>query len=138
MSRIRVGLAIALVSALGVFATGCGDDEEPAGGGTTPAATTAATETTADTSTAGADTSTAAAGGEGDVAAGKTFFEGACQGCHNEGGTVQGVGPVLAGKGLTADAIKNQIENPTGNVMPKGLASGADLDNVVAFVASIQ
>ncbi len=124
--RIRTGIAIVVVSALGVFAAGCGgDDETAAPAGSTPAATTAPVETTT------------APAAQGDVAAGKTFFETTCQGCHTEGGTVAGAGPVLAQKGLTAEAIKSQIENPSDK-MPKGLASGADLDNVVAFVASIQ
>ena len=115
-----------MVSALGVFAAGCGgDDETAAPVGSTPAATTAPVETTT------------APAAQGDVAAGKTFFEATCQGCHTDGGTVAGAGPVLAQKGLTAEAIKSQIENPSDK-MPKGLASGADLDNVVAFVASIQ
>ena len=131
--RIRTGIVIALVSALGVFAAGCGgDDETAAPAGSTPAATTAPVETT----TAPVETTTAPAA-QGDVAAGKTFFEATCQGCHTEGGTVAGAGPVLAQKGLTAEGIKSQIENPRDK-MPKGLASGADLDNVVAFVASIQ
>lgn len=122
-----MGIAIVLVSALGVFATGCGGDDDadtPPAAGSTPAATTAPTET-----------STTAA--EGDVAAGKTVFETKCQGCHTEGGTVAGNGPVLAGKGLTADAIATQIKTPRGS-MPANLVEGADLDNVVAWVASIQ
>lgn len=84
----------------------------------------------------------AAGGGEsgGDavaIAAGKTFYETTCQGCHPAGGTQAGAGPVLAGKGLTADAITTQITTPAGT-MPAGLASGADLENVTAFLQSLQ
>ena len=81
-----------------------------------------------------------AATGGGDaaaIAAGKTFFEGTCQGCHAKDGTVAGVGPVLTGGGRTADRIRSQVVNG-GGAMPAGLASGADLDSVVAFVLSIQ
>lgn len=99
-------------------------------GGSTPAA--------GGTKTTPAGTDTAAAGGaEGDVAAGKTFFEGTCQGCHMADGSQAGAGPKLAGAGLTADAIQKQIETPAGT-MPPGLATGDDLKNVVAFVLSIQ
>lgn len=84
-------------------------------------------------------TETAAAPEEaaGDAAAGKTFFEGTCQGCHPAGGTADGVGPKLEGIGWDADQISNQVENG-GGAMPPGLASGADLENVVAYVLSLQ
>lgn len=124
MSKLRVGIVIAVVSALGVFGAGCGGDDEPAA---PPASTAASTPST----------STPAAGGTGDVAAGKTLFEGTCQGCHAKGGTEAGAGPVLAGGGRTAERIRDQVVNGGAN-MPAGLASGADLDNVVAFVLSIQ
>lgn len=130
MSKLRMGIVIAIASALAVFVVGCGDDNEgtTGGGNTTPAATAPATETTPATQTAAA---------EGDVAAGKTTFEATCQGCHQQGGTVAGAGPVLAGKGLTAEQIETQIKTPR-NQMPANLVSGDDLTNVVAFVLSIQ
>jgi mono/diheme cytochrome c family protein len=86
--------------------------------------------------TTGGETTTAGPA-EGDVAAGKTFFEGTCQGCHTNLGQAAGAGPKLAGLGLSADRIRDQVVNG-GAVMPAGLASGTDLDNVVAFVLSIQ
>ena len=62
---------------------------------------------------------------------------GTCQGCHLAAGTQAGVGPVLAGGGRSEERIRNQVING-GTVMPAGLATGADLDNVVAYVLSIQ
>ena len=128
MSKLRVGIVIAVVSALGAFGAGCGGDEPAA-----PAASTAASTP----STPTPSTPTPPAGGTGDVATGKTLFEGTCQGCHAKGGTEAGAGPVLAGGGRTAERIRDQVVNGGAN-MPAGLASGADLDNVVAFVLSIQ
>ena len=47
------------------------------------------------------------------------------------------MGPKLAGLGADAESIRNQVING-GGAMPGGLVSGADLDNVVAYVVSIQ
>lgn len=79
----------------------------------------------------------AGAGAAGDVAAGKTAFEANCQGCHPAGGTQAGVGPQLSGSKKDAAQVKMQIVNGKG-AMPGGLVSGADLDNVVAYVISIE
>ena len=128
MSKLRVAIVIALVSALGAFGAGCGGDDEPAA----PAPSTAAS--TPSTSTPSTSTP---AGGTGDVATGKTLFEGKCQGCHANLGTEAATGPVLAGGGRTAERIRDQVVNG-GGVMPAGLYAGTDLDNVVAFVLSIQ
>ncbi|HMM49111.1 MAG TPA: cytochrome c [Miltoncostaeaceae bacterium] len=146
-------LLAALVCAVGLVA-GCGGSSSseastPTGaetvtnnvttGAETPTDTAAApTDTTAaPTDTAAAPTDTAAAPVEGDVAAGKTVFETSCQGCHMNDGQDAGVGPKLAGLGLTAEQIEKQIEQPIGS-MPPGLATGDDLKNVTAFVVSIQ
>lgn len=73
----------------------------------------------------------------GDVAAGKAVFEANCQGCHAAGGTQAGVGPQLSTSTLDAAGIKMTVQNGRG-AMPGGLVSGADLDNVVAYVDSIK
>jgi len=73
----------------------------------------------------------------GDAAAGQEVFAQRCQSCHLNGGQEAGVGPQLAGMGLQADAIESQVVNG-GGAMPAGLATGEDLDNVVAYVVSIQ
>ena len=51
--------------------------------------------------------------------------------------SASGVGPKLAGAGLDEARVENQVING-GGPMPAGLVSGADLDNVVAYVVSIQ
>lgn len=115
------------------------------GGTTAPTptitATTPTTTATAPTTTATTPTTPPAGGGGGAddaaVAAGSTFFAGSCQACHGAGGTAAGVGPVLAGKGLTEDQIKNQIVKG-GPAMPPGLAAGDDLENVTKFLLSLQ
>lgn len=145
---------MASVAVLGGVAAGCSDSDSSEA--STPAAATTAPNTAVQTdkdgSTVASETAppaettetggseTSGGGGEpaeGDATAGKATFEGVCQGCHANGGNDAGVGPKLAGAGLTADAIKTQIVNGKG-VMPGGLVSGADLDNVTAYVASIQ
>lgn len=85
----------------------------------------------------GAAAGGAAGGAAGDVAAGKVAFEANCQGCHPAGGTQAGVGPQLSASKKDAAQVKMQIMNGKG-AMPGGLVSGADLDNVVAYVMSIE
>jgi mono/diheme cytochrome c family protein len=74
----------------------------------------------------------------GDAAAGQQFFASTCTSCHlNNGMDAGGVGPQLAGAGLDEQTIRTTVENGRG-AMPPGLASGTDLDNVTAYVLSIQ
>lgn len=162
---LAIASLVALVAALGLVA-GCGDsgDEEAQTptSATTVANSAAQTDSEGNTVTApesappGDETATAPAGTEstpaeptdtaaeepeepeGDVAAGKTFFAATCTGCHMADGTeAGGVGPKLSGLGLTTDFIRTMVVDG-GTVMPAGLASGDDLDNVVAYVESIQ
>jgi mono/diheme cytochrome c family protein len=131
MSKFRWGIVIALVSAFAAFGVGCGGSSTTS---STPPATSPSTSTPAATES----TSTPAA--TGDAVVGKTLFEGKCQGCHAKDGTERGVGPRLAGGGRSDERIRKQVVNgsPSSGIMPAGLYSGADLDNVVAFVLSIQ
>ena len=133
MSKFRLGIVIALVSAFTVFGVGCG------GSSTTPS-TAPATSPSTSTPAATQSTSTPTAPATGDAVVGKTLFEAKCQGCHAKDGTESGVGPKLAGGGRSEERIRKQIVNgsPSSGIMPAGLYSGADLDNVVAFVLSIQ
>lgn len=107
----------------------------PAPGASSGGSADATTEAAAGGEAAGGEA--AAGGAAGDVAAGKTAFEANCQGCHPAGGTQAGVGPQISNTKLTADQVKTQIMNGKG-AMPGGLVSGADLDNVVAYVESIK
>lgn len=146
-----------VVAALGV--AGCVDSSEEAAqtpsGASTVANSAAQTDSEGKTITApaqttpagggggGTETGGAAAGGggaasAGDVDAGLMVFQTSCTGCHlGDGMEDGGVGPKLAGLGLSEQKIHDQVVNG-GGAMPGGLASGADLDNVVAYVLSIQ
>lgn len=130
--RVSRGAVAAMIVAglLGV-AAGCGGDDDSADETTTEATTEAPATTTAPATTSGGNA--AAASEEGEI-----FFAATCSGCHLENGTAAGgTGPVLAGAGLTEAEIRDQIVNGGGQ-MPAGLAEGIDLDNVTAYVLSIQ
>ena len=161
---MAIASLVALVAALGLVA-GCGDSGDEEAQTPTSATTVAnsAAQTDADgntvtapdtdapgdeTGTAPAEeptdtaaeepTDTATAAPAGDVAAGKTVFAANCTGCHMGDGTeAGGVGPQLSGLGLETDFIRTMVVDG-GQIMPAGLVSGADLDNVVAYVESIQ
>lgn len=143
---------MASVAVLGGVAAGCSDSDSSEA--STPAAATTAPNTAVQTDAEGSTVATETAppaeteteatetegGGEevsGDATAGKATFEAVCQGCHANGGQEAGVGPKLAGLGRTADVIQTTITNGKG-VMPAGLVSGDDLENVTAYVVSIQ
>ena len=132
MRRLRFGVALVLISAIAALVAGCGGSDPNEA--KTPANAPTVTNGQASNTTTGGDT---AAGGAGDAAAGKTKFEGTCQSCHAKGGTEAAVGPKLADGGLTAEAIQKQIVNGSA-VMPANLVSGADLDNVTAYVLGLQ
>lgn len=71
----------------------------------------------------------------GDATAGAAVFAGSCAVCHGpqaEGG----VGPRLAGAGLSAQAVAGVVAAGRG-IMPAGIVSGADAADVAAYVASI-
>lgn len=159
--RRGISVAVAVVSSAALIGLGVGCGGSDSGAASTPGdATTIANnapqtdsqgktipapgasasgggESAAATEPAASGGGEAAGGAGGDVAAGKTAFEANCQGCHPSGGTQAGVGPQLSATKLTAAQIKTQIQNGKG-AMPGGLVSGADLDNVVAYVESIK
>lgn len=71
----------------------------------------------------------------GDAAAGEQVFARSCAVCHGpqaEGG----VGPRLAGSGLTAEAVAGVVAAGRG-IMPAGIVSGPEAADVAAYVASI-
>jgi len=145
--RLTGVVALAAAALLALGAAGCVDSEPdaartPEG---TPTVINSAPQTDSEgrtvpapgaTETQPAGTAPAGAA-EGDVAAGREFFAKTCQGCHANLGQQAAVGPKLAGRGLQASVIRQTVQNGRG-AMPAGLAQGEDLDNVVAFVASIQ
>jgi cytochrome c551 len=66
------------------------------------------------------------------------FVASGCSGCHLDNGRAGGgAGPQLAGTGVTDEEIRTVVANGRGS-MPAGLASGTDLDNIVAYVLSLQ
>jgi cytochrome c551 len=103
-----------------------------------PASTTPAAPSGGGASTTPAAPSGGGGAVKGDVTAGKTFFAATCPACHMQDGMAAGgIGPKLAGSGFDAETIRHQVE-VGGGPMPGGLATGTDLDNVVAYVLSIQ
>ena len=72
------------------------------------------------------------------VALGLQKFSQTCSGCHlNNGRSAGGVGPLLAGRGISEARVRQVVaEGPA--VMPAGLIGGTDLDNVAAYVVSLQ
>jgi cytochrome c551 len=155
-SRLMVALTliVLVVAALGLV--GCVESSEEAAqtpsGASTVMNSAAQTDSEGKTITAPAQTAPAGGGGggtetgggggggepAGDVEAGLAVFQASCTGCHLADGTeAGGVGPKLAGLGLTEQRIHDQVVNG-GGAMPAGLVSGEDLDNVVAYVLSIQ
>lgn len=75
----------------------------------------------------------------GDPIAGEAAFVSAgCAGCHlGNGNEAGGVGPKLAERDLSGDGVKTIVIEGRGT-MPGGLASGDDLDNIAAYVVSLQ
>jgi len=72
----------------------------------------------------------------GDVYHGEIVFEATCAGCHGTGGVGGGVGPRLAGAGLSATLVQSRVEQGAG-VMPARLVENADEADVVTYVLGI-
>jgi mono/diheme cytochrome c family protein len=71
----------------------------------------------------------------GDSYRGETVYSTKCAACH--GAEAQGgVGPRLAGAKISLAAAKSQIDNGSG-VMPAGLASGRDEEDVLAYLSTV-
>ena len=155
--RLPALVLLLTIAAIGVLASGCFQaqkaGQQVTGEVTIGAGTDAEVVTvgdlsgdvsTADTSTAEtATTDTAGSSGGApdgaDVAAGKTAFTPTCGGCHTlkDAGTNGQLGPPLDGLApLAYDRVATQIKNGGGQ-MPAGLASGQDLINIAAYVASV-
>jgi mono/diheme cytochrome c family protein len=72
----------------------------------------------------------------GDAYQGELVFVATCAGCHGEGGVGGGVGPPLAGAGLSGALIQARIEGGAG-AMPAGLVDGTSEADVLAYVMGI-
>jgi len=135
-----IGVAV-MVTVIAIAGTDT-EDATTVGLGSLPLSTQSPTSTPAP-STGGSSgpSSTPSSGGSGDVAAGKTVFEANCASCHSaEAGTPSPLpaAPNLAELAPTLDTqtILDQIKNG-GGPMPAGLVSGADADNVTAYILSL-
>jgi mono/diheme cytochrome c family protein len=71
----------------------------------------------------------------GDAARGASIFATTCAGCHGADAS-GGVGPRLRASGLTSAEVESVVTTGRGT-MPAGLASGQDLSDVAAYVASL-
>jgi mono/diheme cytochrome c family protein len=72
----------------------------------------------------------------GDPYQGEVVFVATCAGCHGDGGAGGGVGPRLAGAGLSAALIQSRIERGAGT-MPAGLVEAKSEGDVLAYVVGI-
>jgi cytochrome c551 len=155
-SRLMVALTLVLLVVAALALAGCVESSEEEAqtpsGASTVANSAKQTDSEGNFVTAPAATAPEGGGGSetgggegggggeaaGDAAAGEQVFAANCTGCHlNNGQDAGGVGPQLAGAGLDVETIKTTVQNGRG-AMPPGLVSGEDLDNVAAYVLSIQ
>jgi mono/diheme cytochrome c family protein len=71
----------------------------------------------------------------GDTYRGETIFSTTCATCHGKAAE-GGIGPRLAGSGLSLAAVKGQIDNG-GGAMPPNLVTGAREADVLAYLSTI-
>ena len=67
---------------------------------------------------------------------GRAIFAATCAGCHGEAGAGGGVGPKLAGAGLSPAVVQERIDRGAG-VMPAGLVQDTREADVIAYVVGI-
>jgi mono/diheme cytochrome c family protein len=67
---------------------------------------------------------------------GEQLFAARCATCHGEGGAGGGVGPTLAGSEVSIADARSTIENGSG-VMPAGLVTGQELEDVLSYLRTI-
>src|SRR5204863_9776169 len=65
----------------------------------------------------------------GDPYRGQTVFAQSCASCHGQDGKGGGVGPRLAGSGISLAAAKAQVDNG-GGAMPAGIVHGRQEEDV--------
>jgi cytochrome c551 len=139
-----VGTLVGIALMIGVIAIFGSDTEDSSsiGLGSLPISTATLSTAPSSTPTSGGGSSNpTSSGGGGDVSAGEAVFTANCASCHsNTAGTASPLpaAPNLAelAPNLTTAVILNQIAN-AAPPMPAGLVSGADADNVAAYILSL-
>jgi cytochrome c550 len=63
--------------------------------------------------------------------------QGKCIGCHG-GDLTGGMGPGLVGTTLSADDIKDIIQNGKGMMPPQGITDAAELDAMAEYILSLK
>jgi cytochrome c550 len=63
--------------------------------------------------------------------------QGKCIGCHG-GDLTGGMGPGLVGTSLSADEIKDIIQNGKGSMPPQGITDEAELDAMAEYILSLK
>lgn len=78
------------------------------------------------------------AASQGNVAAGKAFFDQNCNGCHPSGS--RGAGPALKERNLSADLIRTQVRKGGGGMpaFSSSQISDQQLNELVAYVQSLK
>lgn len=71
-----------------------------------------------------------------DPVRGEQLFAENCATCHGEGGEGGGAGPRLVGNDVSISQARATVENGSG-VMPAGLVTGQDLEDVLAYLETI-
>ena len=132
-------LATLLLLACGTPSSGTGSGATGAVASTSAAASQAVAPSTAATGSSTASVSTQASTPADPVAAGQTLFVNkGCAACHGnkaEGG----IGPTLAGTGLTFEAVLQQVRAPKGQMPPFSAQQVSDdeLRSVYAYLESL-
>ena len=73
----------------------------------------------------------------GDAAAGKAIFDAKCKGCHGAAGA-GGIMDKASIAGKTEAEAKAAVQNGKGRMKPLASVTGAAIDNVAAYVASLK
>ncbi|MBI2849022.1 MAG: cytochrome c [Chloroflexi bacterium] len=157
MKEIRSKRIVLSGALIGILALGaCAPAAAPSPAPTKPPATVPTTAAAATPTRPAAAPTTAAPAARGDATKGQAVYQrSGCSGCHKVKGEGGAVGPDLSTIGTTAatrkagmsaaDYLRESETNPGAfvvsgfqNVMPPTPASGADLDDLIAYLLSLK